>query len=319
MYNGNNQLPPDGSFSGPEFIYPQEAENEILDNLDDSYTTISEMRPDERAFLNALILRNRPHKLLEIGVSSGGSSIIMLNAIKDFHGAKLYSIDLCDNLYKEAGLKTGYFVDNYPLLKTRWELFTGGLALNFMDEIGPDIDFVLIDTVHYNPGEIFDILMILPFLRDDAIIVFHDVKMHTFSPKQKNAVTNNLLMSSISGKKYLQGNFTRSGRSSFPNIAAIKTRHDTKLNVFEIFNLLTIKWSYLPTSRQQKEMLFWFEKHYGDIIGGGEGGYYITYLKDVFAYQEKLLSSDSMYRIKTILKNIIGRENIKRIRKILKK
>jgi predicted O-methyltransferase YrrM len=135
------------------FLYPQEAENQVLDNLDDSYTKISEMSPGERAFLNALILRNKPQKLLEIGVSSGGSSIVMLNAIKDFPNAKLYSIDLCENLYKEAGLKTGYFVDNYPLLKTRWELFTGGLALNFMDKIGSGIDFVLIDTVHYNPGK----------------------------------------------------------------------------------------------------------------------------------------------------------------------
>jgi hypothetical protein len=144
--------------------------------------------------------------------------------------------------------------------------------------------------------------------------------MHTFSPKQKDAITNNLLISSISGKKYLQGNFTKSGRFSFPNIAAIKMRHDTKSNVFEIFNLLTIKWTYFPAARQQKEILSWVEKYYGDTDVDVEGGgYYINYLKDVFVYQEKLLAFDITYRIKTILKKAIGQENIKRIRKILKK
>jgi predicted O-methyltransferase YrrM len=314
MYNETSKFPVNNGIPGIEFIYPREAENKTLDSLENSYIKISEMQADERTFLNALILRHRPRKLLEIGVSSGGSSIIMLNAIKDFQDAKLYSIDLYENLYKKAGLKTGYFADNYPALKMRWELFTGGLALKFMDRIGSGIDFCFIDTAHCNPGEIFDILMVLPFLNDDAVIVFHDVKLHTVSRRQKESITNNLLISSIGGKKYVQGNFVKSGRRFFPNIAGIKIGKDAKSNVFEVFNLLTLKWSYLPSAPQQKEMLSWFEKYYG-----GGGGYYIKYLEDVFMYQEKLMSSDIKYRIKNTIKKIIGIENIKRIRTILKK
>jgi hypothetical protein len=157
--------------------------------------------------------------------------------------------------------------------------------------------------------------MVLPFLKDDAVIVFHDVKMHTFSPKNKDAITNNLLISSIKGRKYLQGNFIKNDRFSFPNIAGIKIQEDTKLDVFGIFNLLTIKWSYLLSAHQQKEILYWFEKYYGDKTGG----YYIDYLKDVFAYQRKLLSSDRIYKIKALLKKIIGQENIARIRRVVKK
>jgi predicted O-methyltransferase YrrM len=118
-----------------DFIVPSVDENKILDQLDASYKKISEMTPDQGAFLNTLILRNKPKKLLELGVSAGGSSIIILNAIKNFPEAKLYSIDLSDNWYKDTTKKSGFFVDNYPYLKSKWELFTGDLALNFMDKI----------------------------------------------------------------------------------------------------------------------------------------------------------------------------------------
>jgi hypothetical protein len=36
------------------------------------------------------------------------------------------------------------------------------LALRFMDTIDGEIDFCFIDTAHVNPGEIFDVLMVLP-------------------------------------------------------------------------------------------------------------------------------------------------------------
>ena len=168
-----------------DFVYPTETENAILDELDNAYTKVSEMSFDQRAFLNALILRNTPKKLLEIGVSAGGSSIVILNAINNIPDAKLYSIDINDNWYRDSGKKTGYFVENYQQLKSKWKLFTGALALKFIEQIGYGIDFCLIDTWHYNPGEIFDILMVLPYLADDAVIVFHDVKYHTTRLSEK--------------------------------------------------------------------------------------------------------------------------------------
>jgi len=146
-----------------EFISPTNYENEILDSLNDSYKTISEMSQDERQFLNAVILRNKPRKLVELGVSSGGSSIVILNAIKDIPNARLYSVDLNESWYRSNGKKTGYFVEKYSNLKPKWELCTGGFVSQFIDKIGNEIDFCLIDTAHYNPGEIFDFLMILPY------------------------------------------------------------------------------------------------------------------------------------------------------------
>jgi predicted O-methyltransferase YrrM len=300
-----------------EFIVPSKEENKILEQLENSYTKISEMTPDQRTFLNALVLRNKPKKLLEIGVSAGGSSVIILNAIKDFPGSKLYSIDLFEQWYKDNSRKTGYAVDAYPQLKTKWTLCTGALALHFMDKIGGDIDFCLIDTAHVNPGELFDVLMVLPYLKDGAVMVFHDVALHTYYFVEKKcewgtkAITNCLLMSAITGLKYVQGNYMREGEKYFPNIAGVKIGKETKENIFEIYNLLLLKWSYLPTDNQEKEILAHFKRHYDEQ--------YIQYLKDVFAYQRRIMVYDKRYMIKDLIEKIIGRKNIISIKKIIGK
>lgn len=51
------------------------------------------MSEHERRFLNGIIRELKPEKILEVGVSAGRSSVIILNAIKDIEDAKLYSID----------------------------------------------------------------------------------------------------------------------------------------------------------------------------------------------------------------------------------
>ena len=93
-----------------------------------------------------------------------------------------------------------------------------------MDEIGGDIDFCLIDTLHTIPGGILDFLMVFPYLKNDAIIIFHDINLHTsdFHERQWD-IPNGLLMSTIVGKKYIQGNFSKTDnnngiKTNFPNI-----------------------------------------------------------------------------------------------------
>ena len=295
-----------------DLIVPTEEEIAVLEQLDTAYASISEMTNDQRAFLTALILREQPGKLLELGVSAGGSSIVMLNAIKDFPNAKLYSVDLNDIWYKDVKKKSGHFVDNYPQLKSKWELFTGNLALKYIDQIGDGIDFCLIDTAHMNPGEIFDFLMILPFLKDNAMVVFHDVTLHTAYSMNKNyflgerAITTGLLMSAISGKKYLPA--SHSG-DLFPNIAAIKLTAQTRENLFEIFNLLTLRWHYLPTQEQERDIIDHFTKYYDK--------YYIDYLVSVFSHQREIVPADKRNGLKRMIKNVLGKNNTKRINKAL--
>lgn len=265
----------------PELIIPNENENIILNELDDSYKKISEMTEDERQFINSLILRVKPVKLLELGVSRGSSSIVMLNAIKNIDNAKLYSIDRFDKFYGDHSINNGSAVDEYPHLKNKWKLYTGGLALDFIDEIGGSIDFCLIDTMHMNPGEILDFLMVLPYLKDDATVVFHDTNLHThmtLRAQTQFSITNNLLMSAIKGKKYIQGNFV-SGNTEFPNVAAVKINDETKKHIWEIFNLLTINWMYLPEESDLIKTILHFNRFYN--------WNYIEYFKKIITFQRK--------------------------------
>ena len=104
---------------------------------------------NQREFINGIIRKYKPKKLVEIGVSLGGSSIIMLNAIKDFEKSKLYSIEIRDQNW------IGKCVfEHFPNLINKWKLFKGGITVNFIEKIGNKIDLVMIDTSHFEPGEI---------------------------------------------------------------------------------------------------------------------------------------------------------------------
>lgn len=127
------------------------------------------MWDNQKEFLNGLIRKFEPKKIVEIGVASGGSSIIILNAIKDIKNAHLYSIDL------KPKHNIGYYVKKfYPDFLNNWSLYKGNIAAKFIENIG-NIDMILIDSAHFEPGEILDFLIVLPFLKDSEIVCFHDI------------------------------------------------------------------------------------------------------------------------------------------------
>ncbi len=77
----------------------------------------SEMSKNERYFLNGIIRALKPRKILEVGVSSGGGSAIILNAISDIDGAKLYSVDYAEKAYKYPDKLSGFLVnEKFPEL-----------------------------------------------------------------------------------------------------------------------------------------------------------------------------------------------------------
>lgn len=266
-----------------KIIKSNEEEIKILNELGEDYKQYSEMSNQDRIFLNTLVLRKQPLRLLELGVSKGASSIVMLNAIKNIEGAHLFSIDYNTQHYRLKDKLTGFYVDNFPELKTKWTLKTGALALEFIEQIGGNIDFCLIDTVHSNPGEILDFLMILPYLKGDATVVFHDINLHArisenlFIYKQ---FTNNLLMSSITGTKLLPADVPFKSVLPFVNIGAIELNEKTIEHIWEIFNLLTIKWSYIPKDEEIEKLSSCFKKFYGE--------YYSEYFNRVVEYQKKI-------------------------------
>lgn len=256
-----------------EIITSTEEEKKILNDLHTDFSQHIEMADYEYNFLNSLILRKKPKKILELGVSEGGSSALILNAIKDFDDSFLYSIDYRENNYRFQDKKNGYYMNEYPKLKKKWKLFLGGLALNFLDEIGDGIDFCLIDTRHSNPGEILDFLMVFPYLKENATVVFHDIKLQYLNLKYKtdlshlqNQFTNNMLISTINGKKVIPF-LIQEEEPKFSNIGGIELNTQLiKSDCWDIFNLLTVRWEYILLKSERLALSLHYKRWYGEEL-----------------------------------------------------
>ena len=247
-----------------------------------------EMSEYESGILTALIKYKKPKKIVEIGVASGYTSSIILNQlVKNKNDFQMFSIDLNENFYRDSRKKTGFFIEQtikkLNLDARKHKLYTGKYAVEHVDKINKGIDFLILDTVHSLPGEIYDFLAFLPLLNPNAIIVLHDTNLHHLYPASafpSEKYSNLVLFGGAVGNKlieYLDSNvFNFSANSSFvkysskfkttSNIGAIEINQDTIKYVENVFQLLMLNWAYLPS---ETEFNYYFEhlsKHYDNNL-----------------------------------------------------
>ena len=125
-----------------------------------------------------------------------------------------------------------------------------------MDEIGGEIDLCLIDTMHINPGEFLDFLIVLPYLKKNAILILHDIALHY---SNKFSATNGILFSCLKGKKL---SFNEGLWNRFANIGAVILDENIKDNILDYLYLLTLPFEYLPTDNDILECQKLFSKNY---------------------------------------------------------
>ena len=227
--------------------------NEIRQKL--SQIKCSQMWANQKEFLNGIIRKFKPEKIVELGVYKGGSSIIILNAIDDFKKSKLYSIDL--NSENFIGHCVGKY---YPKFLRNWKLFKGNIATEYIEKIGNNIDIAMIDTAHFEPGEILDFLVILPFLKEEAIVIFHDIGNQITKSKSRNEWAPYIIFNGIRGKKYYP-----SGKYILKqDIGAIKLEKDQKKYYHDYFRLLGGQWQYFPKEIHIKQFSNFFKKYYDE-------------------------------------------------------
>jgi len=254
-----------------KYTIPTNEENNILNRLDPLYAQYSEMFTGESEFLNATLLRAKPQKVLEVGVSSGASTVVLANALKET-GGKLYSIDLSKTYYREPSKPCGFIMEKYPELKSNHKQYLGGIACTFLDEIGNGIDFALIDTAHVFPGELLDFLMVYPYLSADATVVFHDTSLNLAmdsdnpylnNPYIEKAFVTGTVCSAIAGEKYQPAlDYATNSRFPSPNITAIKRTPETDQRLWEVFNLLVHTWEYPLSEEHLAQLVRHFERWY---------------------------------------------------------
>lgn len=227
-----------------------------------------EMSEYESAFLTGLIKEKRPKKIVEIGVASGYTSSIILNQLnKNNEEFQMFSLDLNELFYRDRREKTGFFVNKVlkelNINPEKHTLLTGKYAVQYAEVIGSGIDFLILDTVHSLPGEVYDFLAFLPLLEIGAVVVLHDTNLHHLYPAKElpsSSYSNCALISVVVGKKFNpildnnSFNFSLDNRAksnfSFTrtpsNIGAIIINLDTHKYVQNIFQLLMINWAYIP-------------------------------------------------------------------------
>ena len=214
-------------------------------------------------FINGIIRKFKPKKCLEVGVARGGSSVIILNAIKDIKDSILVSLDLNTKLFIDNTKETGYTVKEYfPKLAKNWKLHTGDLPHKFLEKLNMKFDFLFLDTAHYTPGELINIIEILPFLNEGALVVLHDIIWHldgTDNFKEvKFTPTQIYLMSSLFGQKI----YINNKKSGFENIGCVKLYPNQEEHYKDYFLLLMSFWEEMPTEAQINDLRIFIKKYY---------------------------------------------------------
>ena len=241
---------------------------EPTDALMENEKFLCEMSRDDHGFLSGLIRIKSPKKIVEIGVAEGGTTSMIVKTLELIgNKAEMYSIDLGTTIPNSKFPKGHLYTEligGSEVVDHRFLL--GHTAAYHLENMGGDIDFVIIDTMHMLPGEILDFIAIFPYLSEDAIVVLHDVNLgYSFSQStderdvllsEKLGLTNQLF-AILKGKKYFN---VQSGR----NIAAIEVTQETITCMRDLFFNLISNWYYDPSDRVLEEYENCFNHNYSE-------------------------------------------------------
>lgn len=176
-----------------------------------------EMSEFESSFLCGLLKKHRPRKILEVGVAGGGTTAIILQCmamlgVEDF---EMHSVDYSERFYRDPNYQSGFLGNEAKELmggkiKSKHRFHFGDIAASFMEEIGGGVDFLILDTTHRMPGEVLDFISLLPYLKENAVVVLHDIALNQYC-KGADCIATGQLFSSVTAEKYMNYDASRGG------------------------------------------------------------------------------------------------------------
>lgn len=225
----------------------------------------SEMTLFQQSFICGLIKENRPGKIVEVGVSAGGTTAVILSCLEMLKvEAEMYSVDLSNKWYRNIEYETGHCVKNiFPHLKGNVEhkFLLGGSIPFFLEQIGGGIDFLILDTAHILPGELLDFIVCLPFLKDGCIVIIHDtIKNHIAYRDGENATKLLFDVVKTDDKYYMPEK--EINVSDFSNIAAFRVSEETRKGIRDLFSVMTATWGYLLEGVEKEKYRETILSHY---------------------------------------------------------
>lgn len=233
-----------------------------------NYTFMSEY---DLEFICEMIEKYRPKKILELGIGYGGTNMIIKKCLSLYdYKSSIFSIDINKTIFwgderKDIGFAIKH-IDNINIFS---KIYLGVTLPEIIDEIGEDIDFVILDTTHALPGELLDFIICLPYLSRRACVIVHDIVAfyaHDIEDEKKlwsspNAIATCLLLSSVVGEKTI---VRKEEKYGFANIASFEVNEETRKNIDNLFISLMIRWAYFPgevSIEKYKEII---REKYGD-------------------------------------------------------
>jgi predicted O-methyltransferase YrrM len=161
----------------------------VTDSLQPPKWVTGHISHEDGQFLEELVRRGVRKPVLEIGVASGWSSAVLLNALN--HSRPIYcgdhwlhSYDISERCYFDVSRRVGDAVSEVvPDLVRNWKLHTGNAVQAGRDFHGSRIDLAFIDADHRHPWTTFDLLGILPALAPDAWVALHDINLPNIAAK----------------------------------------------------------------------------------------------------------------------------------------
>ena len=196
---------------------------------------------DNLIWICRLKKKYKPKRILEIGVSTGGSTSVYLNCIKELGlDSQLVSIDSQIIATHKKGKPIGsevYELKNYLNL-TNFKLITGKYIPEVIDEIGI-FDMIIMDTIHFTPGEILDILCLKNNIHKGTVIILDDINIESRYPElykeNLNSVSSNpMILSSLRGELLFP-------KTIFPEIGGIVLKDNIDEN--RLLLCLCHKWN----------------------------------------------------------------------------
>lgn len=204
------------------------------------------MTREEHGFLSGIIEELKPKKILEVGIAFGGTSAMIIKSLELAEiECVMYSVDLN---YVYRGIEVGSMLKNITLPQfVMHSIIKGKLLKDIIEQIGGDIDLVVLDTSHNIPGEILEFLTVLPFMSKNGVVVLHDVilcnKMVTHNRqigRSLRKICPKVLFSTVSAEKYY--NYGEDKDLYPSNIAAFKINDSTYDSIEDLFFSLSHLW-----------------------------------------------------------------------------
>lgn len=162
-----------------------------------------------------LVAARRPRKILEIGTFQG---LTTLNMAMNVSEAEVHSVDLPPDVHIGStqfataddaiiSRRGKYYYTETPAAKRIHQHYGDTATFDFLGEIGNAVDFCLIDAAHSYEYVRNDTAKVLPLMKENGLVLWHDYGRNDFlaSPKNIWGVTRFLHEIASVGVGILQG------------------------------------------------------------------------------------------------------------------